>query len=72
MFTLKKQLFNNDLPFVDCQTVDKFQGSENDIIILSCVRSNPEKNIGFLKKKNRICVALSRARLVNFYFLIII
>ncbi|CAF2465989.1 unnamed protein product [Rotaria sp. Silwood2] len=35
---------------------------ENDIIILSLVRSNPDKRIGFLKIHNRICVALSRAR----------
>jgi superfamily I DNA and/or RNA helicase len=41
---------------------DNYQGEENDIIILSLVRSNPEKKIGFLKTHNRICVALSRAR----------
>lgn len=42
--------------------VDNYQGEENDIIILSLVRSNPENKIGFLKISNRICVALSRAR----------
>lgn len=41
---------------------DNYQGEENDIIILSLVRSNPDKKIGFLKTHNRICVALSRAR----------
>lgn len=41
---------------------DNYQGEENDIIILSLVRSNIEKKIGFLKIHNRICVALSRAR----------
>ena len=56
---LKLKLFND----VQVETVDKYQGSENDIIILSCVRSNPEKKIGFLGKTNRVCVALSRARL---------
>lgn len=35
---------------------------ENDIIILSLVRSNEDGNIGFLKTDNRICVAVSRAR----------
>lgn len=35
---------------------------ENDIIILSLVRSNEEGNIGFLKTDNRICVAVSRAK----------
>ncbi|KAG4074868.1 hypothetical protein HA402_009293 [Bradysia odoriphaga] len=42
--------------------VDNFQGEENDIIILSLVRSNDEGNIGFLKTDNRICVAVSRAK----------
>ena len=39
--------------------VDNFQGEENDIILLSLVRSD---RIGFLKISNRVCVALSRAR----------
>ena len=42
--------------------VDNFQGEENDIIILSLVRSNDEGRVGFLKIENRICVALSRAK----------
>ena len=42
--------------------VDNFQGEENDIILLSLVRSNEEGRIGFLGESNRICVALSRAR----------
>lgn len=43
-------------------SVDSFQGSENDIILLSFVRSNEEGEIGFLKDTHRINVALSRAR----------
>ncbi|KAF9136969.1 NFX1-type zinc finger-containing protein 1 [Linnemannia schmuckeri] len=43
-------------------TVDGFQGEENDIIILSLVRSNSNNSIGFLKTSNRICVGLSRAK----------
>ena len=42
--------------------VDNFQGEENDIILLSLVRSNEERNIGFLQTENRVCVALSRAK----------
>lgn len=42
--------------------VDKYQGEENDIILLSLVRSNEEGKIGFLKTENRVCVALSRAK----------
>jgi helicase required for RNAi-mediated heterochromatin assembly 1 len=43
------------------KTVDGYQGEENEIVILSLVRSN-EKHIGFLENENRICVALSRAK----------
>ena len=32
------------------------------IILLSCVRSNAQENIGFLAIENRVCVALSRAK----------
>ncbi|PVD21340.1 hypothetical protein C0Q70_19513 [Pomacea canaliculata] len=42
--------------------VDNYQGEENNIIILSLVRSNEEGNVGFLGTDNRVCVALSRAR----------
>jgi len=53
---------------VNVQTVDNFQGEENDIIILSLVRNNPKSNIGFLKISNRVNVALSRARWGLFIF----
>ena len=43
-------------------TVDNFQGEENDIILLSLVRSNPQNRIGYLSEANIICVALSRAK----------
>nr|KAG5707450.1 hypothetical protein BaRGS_011954 [Batillaria attramentaria] len=42
--------------------VDNYQGEENDVIILSLVRSNEEGSVGFLGTDNRVCVALSRAR----------
>jgi superfamily I DNA and/or RNA helicase len=42
--------------------VDNYQGEENDIILLSCVRSNNDLRIGFLNVSNRVCVALSRAK----------
>lgn len=47
---------------VKCIVVDKYQGEENDIILLSLVRSNADAKIGFLKTENRVCVALSRAK----------
>lgn len=43
-------------------TVDSYQGEENDIVLLSLVRSNKHHAIGFLSSDNRACVALSRAK----------
>lgn len=43
-------------------TIDAFQGQENNIILVSLVRSNAENKIGYLTQKNRVCVAISRAR----------
>ncbi|KXJ96514.1 hypothetical protein Micbo1qcDRAFT_113696 [Microdochium bolleyi] len=43
-------------------TVDNFQGEEAKVVIISLVRSNPEKKCGFLKTPNRINVLLSRAK----------
>lgn len=55
-----------ELPNLHCRTgtVDKFQGMEMDVIILSFVRNHlqPDGNIGFLKDYRRLNVALSRAR----------
>lgn len=47
---------------VQINTVDGFQGQEKDIIIISCVRSNMEGQIGFLQDTRRMNVALTRAR----------
>ncbi|XP_071151208.1 LOW QUALITY PROTEIN: NFX1-type zinc finger-containing protein 1-like [Mytilus edulis] len=55
-------LSRGDEPSVRITTVDNFQGEENDIILLSLVRSNMENEIGYLSEANRVCVALSRAK----------
>lgn len=47
---------------VRLSTVDKFQGEEADIVLISLVRSNEEGNLGFLKSSNRVNVMLTRAR----------
>lgn len=49
-------------------TLDSYQGKENNIILLSLVRSNAENRIGFLAIENRVCVALSRAK-IGFYII---
>jgi hypothetical protein len=43
-------------------TIDRYQGDENDIVLVSLTRSNPQKKLGFMKLMNRRCVAQSRAR----------
>jgi hypothetical protein len=43
-------------------TVDQAQGSEADVVILSCVRSNAQRTLGFVADANRMNVAISRAR----------
>jgi len=43
-------------------TVDNFQGEEAKVIVISLVRSNPQRNVGFLRTSNRINVLLSRAK----------
>lgn len=47
---------------VRATVVDNYQGEENDIMILTFVRSNNDGDIGFLKVSNRVNVALSRAK----------
>ena len=43
-------------------TVDNFQGEEAKVVVISLVRSNPNRNCGFLRTSNRINVLLSRAQ----------
>jgi hypothetical protein len=43
-------------------TVDNFQGEEAKVIVVSLVRSNSKRKVGFLRTENRINVLLSRAQ----------
>ncbi|KIW38334.1 uncharacterized protein PV06_09306 [Exophiala oligosperma] len=54
--------------YLQVKTVDGYQGEENDIVILSLTRSNDDGKIGFLANINRVCVALSRAKLGFYMF----
>ena len=46
----------------EVSTVDGFQGREKEVIIISMVRSNPSKTIGFLSNERRMNVAVTRAK----------
>lgn len=54
---------------IEVNTVDGFQGREKDVIILSCVRAQQCRgSIGFLTDKQRMNVALTRARHALYVF----
>ncbi len=62
LLELRKRMKRQHFGGVRVAAVDDYQGEENEIILLSLVRSNNEGKIGFLKIENRVCVSLSRAK----------
>ncbi|KAF3339829.1 helicase MAGATAMA 3 [Carex littledalei] len=56
------RIFDKGPVAVRISSVDGFQGSEEDIIILSTVRSNCSGSVGFIADSKRTNVALTRAR----------
>ncbi|XP_053409253.1 NFX1-type zinc finger-containing protein 1-like [Mercenaria mercenaria] len=64
MYMMKKEMLEQGgvINGVRMTIVDNYQGEENDIILLSLVRSNEGGRIGYLARENRVCVALSRAK----------
>ncbi|KAK9157815.1 hypothetical protein Scep_004389 [Stephania cephalantha] len=53
---------DNRLKEIEISTVDGFQGREKEAIIISMVRSNGRKEVGFLSDQRRMNVAVTRAR----------
>jgi superfamily I DNA and/or RNA helicase len=51
-----------DLPGLEIDTVDGFQGREKEAVLLTMVRSNDRGEIGFLADTRRTNVAITRAR----------
>ncbi|KAL1964671.1 hypothetical protein VTN77DRAFT_6697 [Rasamsonia byssochlamydoides] len=61
--SLLKQTLRCYAPLLEMHTADKFQGRDKEVVILSCVRSNPDKNVGeLLRDWRRVNVAFTRAR----------
>ncbi|KAI8537794.1 hypothetical protein RHMOL_Rhmol09G0052000 [Rhododendron molle] len=59
---LGRKFENLDGFTVKVKSIDGFQGGEEDIIIISTVRSNSGGSVGFLSSPQRVNVALTRAR----------
>ena len=51
-----------NVPTIEASTVDGFQGCQKELIIISLVRSNPERKVGFLSESRRINVTITRAK----------
>ena len=61
--SLLRQNLRHHLPDLEMHTTDKFQGRDKEVVILSCVRSNSENNVGeLLRDWRRVNVAFTRAR----------
>lgn len=61
-YSAQVEQFEKEIPEIPAASVDSFQGSESETVIFSCVRSNENGEIGFLKDYRRLNVALSRAK----------
>ena len=69
---LGKMFETSDGFHVRVKSVDGFQGEEDDIIILSTVRSNRRGIVGFLADNPRTNVALTRARCASICCFIVV
>ncbi|KAL1725364.1 P-loop containing nucleoside triphosphate hydrolase protein [Schizophyllum commune] len=49
-------------PDLEIGTVDGMQGREKEAVIISMVRSNDKREVGFLKERRRMNVAMTRAK----------
>ena len=60
---LSAKLNRKGMGKVIAQTVDRSQGDENAVVVLSTVRCNPRGSYGFVGDERRLNVAMTRAKL---------
>ena len=53
---------SSDYPELEINSVDGFQGREKEVVILSLVRSNINRCVGFLSEYKRLNVAATRCK----------
>jgi len=61
---IEERITSENFPSLQIRTgtVDRFQGMERAVVIVSMVRNNSKKDVGFAKKLERVNVAFSRAQ----------
>ncbi|KAF8336585.1 P-loop containing nucleoside triphosphate hydrolase protein [Cantharellus anzutake] len=60
--TLLTSMLSNTMHELEIGTVDGMQGREKEAVVLSLVRSNDKREVGFLSEKRRLNVAMTRPR----------
>ena len=63
-YNAQVEILRKSLENVEIATVDGFQGREKDVVVISLVRSNDKKEVGFLKEFRRLNVAITRAKML--------
>ncbi|TKA83311.1 hypothetical protein B0A55_00597 [Friedmanniomyces simplex] len=59
---LLSQLLKERFPGVELGSIDGFQGREKEAVVVSLVRSNGEREVGFLGERRRLNVAMTRPK----------